>query len=99
MILKFLFNPHFKLVIRTPSAIENDKNIYEQKNIRKVVKNKKFSVLLYKYADLIITGSKNNKQFLDKKIKVKKVVTINNFFPKNNFIKYKKKKKQKIYFL
>lgn len=99
LILKFLFNPHFKLVIRTPSAIENDKNIYEQKNIRKVVKNKKFSVLLYKYADLIITGSKNNKLFLDKKIKVKKVVTINNFFPKNNLIKYKKKKPKNIFFI
>ena len=71
LILKFLFNPHFKLVIRTPSAIENDKNIYEQKKFEKLLKIKNF-LLLYKYADLIITGSKNNKLFLDKKIKVKK---------------------------
>jgi len=98
LLLKFL-RLNFKLIIRTPSAIINGKNKYEEKNIKKIVKNKNFFVYFYKFANLIITGSPDNKNFLEKKIGVKKVVTINNFFPKNKVKKNRKNKSKNIFFI
>ena len=90
LLLKSL-NFNFKLAIRTPSAIINGKNKYEEKNIKLAIKNKNFFISFYKYADLIITSSKDNKIFFEKKIGSKNVVTMNNFFPKKKlFIKPKK---------
>ena len=98
LLFKFLgFN--FKLVIRTPSAIINGRNKYEEKNINKVVKNKNFFLYFYKYANLVITSSIDNKLFFKKKIGVQKVISMNNFFPKNKIKKIKKRKIKNIFFI
>ena len=58
---------------------------------------KKIIINFYKYADLVITFSENNKKFLKNNLKVKNVEVIYNYFPK--FSGKKKIKKSIISFL
>ena len=71
-----------KLVIRTPTAILNNRNSYESIHLSKVHLLKRIITIFYKYSDLVITFSENNKKFLKKIIKVKNVEIIYNYFPK-----------------
>ena len=71
-----------KLVIRTPTAIFNNENSHESIHLSKVHLLKRIITNFYKYADLVITFSENNKKFLKKIIKVKNVEIIYNYFPK-----------------
>ena len=89
-LLKFL-KINFKLIIRTQTAIINEKNKIEEKNIKKNFFFRKFITLFYKYSDLIITFSKKNKSFLKNKIKAKNVKVIYNYFPKNKLLKRNRK--------
>ncbi len=89
-LLKF-FRIKFKLIIRTQTAIINDKNKSEEKNIKEKFFLRKLITLFYKYTDLVITFSEQNKLFLKKKIKVKNVKVIYNYFPRYNSVKNKKK--------
>jgi len=82
----------FKLIIRTQTAIINDANKSEKEHLKKKFLFRNLITIFYKYADLVITFSKENKKFLQKKIKVKKVSVIYNFFKKNKGKKYLKKK-------
>ena len=79
LLLKF-FGFKNKLVIRTMSAIHNDKNISESEQLNKYLFLKKFIMNFYKYADLVITFSLNNKFYLKKVKKVKNVEVIYNYF-------------------
>ena len=88
-LLKFL-RVKFKLIIRTQSAIINKKNKIEEKNLSRNFFFRNFITRFYKYSDLLITFSNQNKIFLKKKIQAKNVHVIYNYFPK-----YKAKKKQK----
>ena len=89
-LLKF-FRIKFKLIIRTQSAIINDKNKSEAKNIKQKFYLKSLITLFYKYTDLLITHSTQHKLFLKKKIKVKNVKVIYNYFPRYNAVKKIKK--------
>ena len=89
-LLKF-FRIKFKLIIRTQTAIINDKNKSEEKNIKQKFYLRSLITLFYKYTDLVITFSEQNKLFLKKKIKVKNVKVIYNYFPQYNAIKKIKK--------
>ena len=82
-----------KLVIRTPTAIANNKNKYETKFLNKNHFFKKFIIKFYKYTDMIITFSEDNKNYLKNNLKIKNVKTVYNFFPKH----YGNKKIKKIY--
>ncbi|MBD1140956.1 glycosyltransferase [Pelagibacterales bacterium SAG-MED39] len=90
---------NFKLALRTANPIYN---IYNKDEIR-FLKNKgftnKYETYLYKYADLVITYSKQNVLSLKKKFKVKNVHLIYNFFEKHNFKKKIKKKTYNIFFI
>ena len=88
--LKFL-KIKFKLIIRTQTAIINKKNKSEEKNIKKKFFLRNFITFFYKYTDLVITFSEQNKSFLKKKIKVKNVKVIYNYFPRFKSLKKKKK--------
>ncbi len=92
LILKFL-GLKKKLIIRTPTAISNTKNKYESKYINKKHFFKKFIIKFYKYSDMVITFSEDNKNYLKKNLNIKNVEVIYNFFPK----KHGKKKVKKIY--
>lgn len=96
LLLKFL-SKNFKLIIRTSSTIINDKNFYEQKNLRKMKLLKFFTILFYRFADLIITFSEENKKYIKKKTK-RKVIVLYNHFPKKKIIKSNKKLKN-IFFI
>ena len=87
-LLKF-FGIKFKLIIRTQTAIINDKNKSEEKNINQKFFLRSLITLFYRYTDLVITFSEQNKLFLKKKIKVKNVEVIYNYFPRYNAIKKK----------
>ena len=89
-LLKF-FRIKFKLIIRTQTAIINDKNKSEEKNIKQKFYLRSLVTLFYRYTDLVITFSEQNKLFLKKKIKVKNVKVIYNYFPQYNSIKKIKK--------
>ena len=89
-LLKF-FKIKFKLIIRTQTAIINDKNKSEEKNIKQKFFLRSLITLFYRYSDLVITFSEQNKLFLKKKIKVKNVKVIYNYFPQYNGIKKIKK--------
>jgi len=82
-----------KLVIRTPTAILNNRNSYESIHLSKVHLLKRIITIFYKYSDLVITFSENNKKFLKRIIKVKNVQVVYNYFPKFSG----KKKIKKIY--
>jgi len=85
-LLKFL-KIRFKLIIRTSSAIVNEKNKTEDENIKKDFFFRKFITSFYRYTDLLITASEYNRLFLKNKIKAKNVKKIYNYFPKNNGFK------------
>ena len=89
-LLKF-FRIKFKLIIRTQTAIINEKNKSEEKNIKKKFFLRNFITFFYRYTDLVITFSEQNKLFLKNKIKVKNVKVIYNYFPQYNGIKKIKK--------
>ena len=89
-LLKF-FKIKFKLIIRTQTAIINDKNKSEEKNIKQKFFLRSLITLFYRYTDLVITFSEQNKLFLKKKIKVKNVKVIYNYFPQYNAVKKIKK--------
>ena len=74
-LLKFL-GINFKLIIRTQTAIINEKNKSEEKNIKQKFFLRSLITLFYRYSDLVITFSEQNKLFLKKKIKVKNVKVI-----------------------
>ena len=82
-----------KLVIRTSSAIPNNKNIYEAKYLNKKHFLKNFILKFYKYANLVVASSEDNKKYFKKNLNVKNVEVIHNYFPKN----YGNKKIKKIY--
>ena len=92
LLLKF-FGLKTKLVIRTSTAILNNRNTYESIHLKKVYLLKRIITNFYKYSDLVITFSDDNKKFLKKIIKVKNVQVIYNYFPKFSG----KKKIKKIY--
>ena len=71
-----------KLIIRTPTAISNTKNTYESKFLDKKHFFKKLIIRFYKYSNLVITFSEDNKNYLKKNLNVKNVKVIYNFFPK-----------------
>ncbi len=89
-LLKF-FKARYKLIIRTQTAIINEKNKDEENNIKKKFFLRNLVTFFYRYTDLVITFSEQNKSFLKKRIKVKNVEIIRNFFPKHNGLKKKKK--------
>ena len=89
-LLKF-FRIKFKLIIRTQTAIINEKNKSEEKNIKKKFFLRNFITFFYRYTDLVITFSEQNKLFLKNKIKVKNVKVIYNYFPQYKAIKKIKK--------
>ena len=91
------FSKNFKLIIRTSSTIINDKNLYEQKNLKRMKFLKFFTILFYRFADLIITFSEENKKYIEKKTK-KKVMVLYNYFPKKKSIKGSRKLKN-IFFI
>ena len=92
LLFKF-FGLKKKLVIRTPTAISNSKNKHEAKFLNKKHFVKRFIIKFYKYADMVITFSVNNKNYLKKELKVKNVRIIYNYFPQF----YGNKKIKKIY--
>ena len=83
LLLKY-FGLKNKLVIRTMSAIYNDRNTSESLQLKKYLFLKKFIMNFYKYADLVITFSMNNKFYLKRVNKVKNVQVIYNYFRKYN---------------
>ena len=89
-LLKF-FRIKFKLIIRTQTAIINEKNKSEEKNIKKKFFLRNFITFFYRYTDLVITFSEQNKLFLKNRIKVKNVKVIYNYFPQYKAIKRIKK--------
>ena len=89
-LLKFI-RIKFKLIIRTQTAIINQKNKSEEKNIKQKFFLRNLVTFFYRYTDLVITFSEQNKLFLKKKIKVKNVKVIYNYFPQYNRIKKIKK--------
>lgn len=82
-----------KLVIRTPTAIINKKNTSESKHLNRMHFLKKIFVKFYKYSDLVITFSEDNKKYLKSFLNVKNVCVVYNYFPKHGG----KKKIKKIY--
>jgi hypothetical protein len=90
--LFFLFlkiiKKNFKLIIRTSTTIINNKNIYEQKNLKKLKFLKFFTIFFYKFADLTITFSEENKKYIEKRTN-NKVLVLYNHFPKKKIIKNK----------
>jgi hypothetical protein len=92
LLFKF-FGLKKKLVIRTPTAISNNKNKYEASFLDKKHFFKKFIIRFYKYSNMVITFSEDNKNYLKNHLNVKNVKVIYNFFPKH----YGNKKIKKIY--
>ena len=73
-----------KIALRTANPIFNLKNKEEIKHLRKNIFTGKFGLYFYKYADLVVTFSKSNENYLREKFKVKNVKQIFNYFPKFN---------------
>ncbi len=96
-LLKF-FKLKFKLIIRTSTAIINEKNKSEEEYLKKQFYFKNFITFFYRFADLVITAATNNKLFLKNKIKAKNVKIIYNYFPKFK-AKKKIKKTYNIFFI
>ncbi len=96
-LLKF-FKARYKLIIRTQTAIINEKNKKEEDYIKKQFFLRNLVTFFYKYTDLVITFSEQNKSYLKKNIKVKNVEVIYNYFAKNKRLK-KKKKIYNVFFL
>ena len=97
LLFKF-FGLKTKLVIRTPTAISNNKNTHESIHLNRKHLLKKIITNFYKYSDLVITFSENNKKFLMRNLKVKNAQVIYNFFPKFSGNK-KIKKMYNIFFI
>ena len=94
LVINFFFQ-RYKIVIRTANAIINDKNLHEQKYLKKYKYIKIISSFIYKLSDLIITFSNENKKYLSKFIENKKIHVVYNYFSIKK--KIKRKKKLKIY--
>jgi len=97
LLFKF-FGLKTKLVIRTPTAIFNNRNIHESIHLSRMHILKKIITNFYKYSNLVITFSENNKKFLKNNLKVKNVQVIYNYFPKFSGSK-KIKKMYNIFFI
>tara|TARA_B110001452_G_scaffold113731_1_gene94297 strand:+ start:3375 stop:4475 length:1101 start_codon:yes stop_codon:yes gene_type:complete len=97
LLFKF-FGLKKKLVIRTPTAIFNNKNSHESIHLNRMHLLKKIIINFYKYSNLVITFSENNKKFLQNNLKVKNVEVIYNYFPKFSGNK-KIKKNYNIFFI
>ena len=80
-LLKF-FKAKYKLIIRTQTAIINEKNKDEENNIKEKFFLRSIVTFFYRFTDLVITFSEQNKYFLEKKIKAKNVKIVRNFFPR-----------------
>ena len=99
LLLLKLIGLKFKLILRTPNPIFNIYNKQEQKFYNNKGFTNNFEIYFYKFADLVITYSNQNKLSLIKKFKVENVQHINNFFEKK-FNKIKKiKKNYNIFFI
>ena len=83
LLLKFL-RLKIKIALRTPNPIFNTKNPKESEYLSKNIFTGKVDLNFYKYANLVVTYSKNNKNYLKEKFKVKNVELIYNYFPKFN---------------
>ena len=95
--LKFL-KFKFKLILRTQTAIINEKNKDEENSIKERFFFRNFVTFFYKFSDLVITFSEQNRSFLKNKIKVKNVEVIYNYFPQQKAQK-KAKKVYNIFFV
>ena len=98
LLLKFV-GMNFKLILRTPNPIFNIYNKDEQKFRNYKGFTNTFEIYFYRYADLVITYSKQNKLSLIKKFKVKNAHHINNFFEKKFVKKNKIKKIYNVFFI
>ena len=89
MILKIL-GLKYNLIIRTPNPIYNIYNKQELQFLNNKGFTNKYEIYLYRFADLVITYSKQNQLSLKNKFNVKNA-HINNFFHKNqqNILKEK----------
>ena len=96
-LLKF-FKAKYKLIIRTQTAIINEKNKDEENNIKEKFFLRSLVTFFYRFTDLVITFSEQNKYFLEKKIKAKNVKIVRNFFPRYKGRK-KKKKTYNVFFV
>ena len=65
-LLKF-FKAKYKLIIRTQTAIINEKNKDEENNIKEKFFLRSIVTFFYRFTDLVITFSEQNKYFLEKK--------------------------------
>ncbi len=93
LMANLFFFKKFKIIIRTSTAIPNKKNEYENKNLNKFKIKKAFNFLFYRVANAIITFSNNNRKYLHKVTKKKKIFVIYNYFKINKKILRKKCKK------
>ncbi len=100
LFLKIIYPKKYKIILRTANAIINHKNIYERKNLKKFQLIKKISLIIYKLADIIITFSKDNKDYLRKFLKKENVhVVYNNFEIKKKILRKPSKKKFNVFFI
>ena len=90
---------NFKLILRTANPIFNIYNRSEQKFIGKEGFTSKYETYLYKYADLVITYSKQNVMSLKKKFDINNVHLVYNFFRKYKYQKKKRKNSYNIFFV
>lgn len=90
---------NFKLILRTANPIFNIYNKSEQKFIGKEGFTSKYETYLYKYADLVITYSKQNVLSLKKKFNVNNVHLVYNFFRKYKYQKKIKKNRYNVFFV
>jgi glycosyltransferase involved in cell wall biosynthesis len=94
-----LFRINFKLVIRTPNPIFNIYNKDELRFLNNKGFTNKYETYLYRFANLVITYSKQNVLSLKNKFKVKNVSLIYNFFEKKPERKKNIKKIYNIFFI
>ena len=95
LILNYLFFKS-KIIIRTSSIIPNRKNYLEQKHLKNIF-IKKYFLDIYRFADKVITFSKDNvKIFRTKNINS---ICIYNYFKKQKIFKIIKNKKLNIFFI
>jgi GalNAc-alpha-(1->4)-GalNAc-alpha-(1->3)-diNAcBac-PP-undecaprenol alpha-1,4-N-acetyl-D-galactosaminyltransferase len=100
LLINFFFLKKFKIIIRTSTAITNNKNDYENKNLKKFKLAKALNFIVYRIADLIITFSNDNKKYLYKITKKKNIFVIYNYFKINSKIKrFYNKKTFNIFFI
>ena len=98
LILKIL-GLKYNLIIRTPNPIYNIYNKQELQFLNNKGFTNKYEIYLYRFADLVITYSKQNQLSLKNKFNVKNAQHINNFFHKKKPAKYIKRKKLNIFFI